>query len=37
MGRDVHRVGKRAFGRVLEDVRMTEMEIGREKDLICHI
>ena len=37
MGRDVHCVGKRALGRVLEDVRVTEMEVGREVDLVCHI
>lgn len=37
VGRDVHRVGKRALGRVLEDVGMTEMEVGSEIDLVCHI
>ena len=34
---DVHRVGKRAIGRVLEDVCVTEMEVGREIDLVFHI
>ena len=37
VGLDVHRVGIRAVGRVLEDVRVTEMEVGGEIDLICHI
>ena len=34
MGRDIHRIRIRAFGRVLEDVGMTEMQVGREIDLI---
>ena len=37
VGLDVHRVGIRAVGRVLEDVRVTEMEVGGEVDLVCHI
>ena len=37
MSRDVHRVGKRALGRVFEDVCVTEMEVGGEVDLVCHI
>lgn len=37
VGLDVHRVGIRAVGRVLEDVRVTEMEVGGEIDLICQI
>ena len=37
VSRDVHRVGIRALGRVLEDVGMTEMQVGREIDLVCHI
>ena len=34
VGLDVHRVGIGSVGRVLEDVGMTEMEVGREVDLI---
>ena len=34
MGRDIDRVGIRALGRVLEDVGMTEMEVGREINLV---
>ena len=37
VGRDIHSVGIRALGRVLEDVGMTEMQVGREIDLVCHI
>ena len=37
VGLDVHRVGIRALGRVLEDVRVTEMEVGREVNLIHRI
>ena len=37
MGRDIHRVGIRALWRVFEDVGMTEMQVGREIDLVCHI
>ena len=33
MGLDVHRVGIRTVGRVLEDVCVTEMEVGGEVDL----
>ena len=34
VGLDVNRVGMRAIGRVLEDVRVTEMEVSREVDLV---
>ena len=34
VSRDVHRVRKRALGGVLEDVGMTEMQIGREVNLV---
>ena len=33
VGRDIHRVGIRALGRMLKDVGMTEMEVGSEIDL----
>jgi len=33
VGRDIHRVGIRTLGRMLEDVGMTEMEVGSEIDL----
>ena len=34
MGRDIDRIRIRALGGMLEDVGMTEMQVGREKDLI---
>ena len=34
MGRDVHRIRIRALGGMLEDVEMTEMEVGREVNLV---
>ena len=34
LGVDIYRVGIRTIGRVLEDVRVTEMEVGGEIDLI---
>ena len=34
VGRDIHSVRVRAFRRVLEDVGMTEMEVGSEIDLV---
>ena len=37
VSRDIHRVGIRALWRVFEDVGMTEMQVGREIDLVCHI
>lgn len=37
VGRNVDRVGIQAFGRMLEDVGMTEMKVGREVNLVCHI
>ena len=37
VSRDIHRIRIRALGGMLENVGMTEMQVGREVDLICHI